>query len=171
MQGKSGFYTERMLETRAAFVEDAPLISTHRCDMFADMGTARGPDLEIMRRACEPWIARMIAEEKYYGWIITDNKVPVASAGLMILDFPPHPLHPTSEHRGHLLNVFVDPHYRQRGLGRQLVERCLLEAKRLGIRDVTLHASEAGRPLYEKLGFTATNEMRYSEPRSCETAI
>jgi hypothetical protein len=29
-----------------------------------------------------------------------------------------------------------------------------------GIRAVILHASSEGRPLYEKLGFRPTNEMR-----------
>jgi hypothetical protein len=29
-----------------------------------------------------------------------------------------------------------------------------------GVMTVILHSSEEGRPLYEKLGFEATNEMR-----------
>jgi hypothetical protein len=29
---------------------------------------------------------------------------------------------------------------------------------------LVLHASDAGRPLYERLGFVATNEMRYQGP-------
>ncbi len=32
--------------------------------------------------------------------------------------------------------------------------------KQRGFRAVNLHASAEGRPLYEKLGFEATNEMR-----------
>jgi hypothetical protein len=31
-----------------------------------------------------------------------------------------------------------------------------------GLHTLVLHASDAGRPLYERLGFKATNEMRYS---------
>jgi hypothetical protein len=29
-----------------------------------------------------------------------------------------------------------------------------------GLTRITLHAAPAGRPLYESLGFTVTNEMR-----------
>jgi hypothetical protein len=31
-----------------------------------------------------------------------------------------------------------------------------------GIHTLVLHASEAGRPLYERLGFASTNEMRFT---------
>jgi hypothetical protein len=38
--------------------------------------------------------------------------------------------------------------------------------KKRGLRSVNLHASDEGRPLYEKLGFSATNEMRLKfDPR------
>ena len=40
----------------------------------------------------------------------------VASAGLLILDWPPHPFDPEGELRGYLLNVYVEPEYRKRGL-------------------------------------------------------
>jgi len=32
--------------------------------------------------------------------------------------------------------------------------------KQQGLRSVNLHASDEGRPLYERLGFESTNEMR-----------
>ena len=46
------------------------------------------------------------------------------------------------------------------GAGLQLRE-LLRSCRGNGIESVVLHASGEGRPLYEKLGFTPTNEMRY----------
>ena len=41
------------------------------------------------------------------------------------------------------------------------IVRVILDYLReLGIPVATLHASDAGRPVYEKLGFKPTNEMR-----------
>jgi ribosomal protein S18 acetylase RimI-like enzyme len=82
----------------------------------------------------------------------------------LILDWPPHPFDPEGELRGYLLNVYVEPEYRKRGLAHQLVERSMAEARRRGIRVVTLHSSPAGRAIYERLGFRATNEMMHTEP-------
>jgi ribosomal protein S18 acetylase RimI-like enzyme len=152
-----------MLETRIATVADVALITAHRHAMFADMGSAPASILDAMSRAFEPWVARMIAEDKYIGWITQDGSRPVASAGLLVLDWPPHPFDPSGENRGYLLNVFVDPEFRRRGLAHALVDRCLAEAHRRRLCVVALHSSDAGRGIYEALGFRTTNEMLYVE--------
>jgi GNAT superfamily N-acetyltransferase len=148
-----------MLETRIATANDAPLIATHRRAMFAAMGGTPAHILDAMSRSFEPWVARMIAEGKYIGWITEDNARPIAGAGLLVLDWPPHPFDPTGENRGYLLNVYVEPEYRKRGLARALIECCMAETRRRNLRVVALHSSHAAHSIYEDLGFRATNEM------------
>jgi len=155
-----------MLETRTANEADAALIASHRRAMFAAMGGFEESVLDAMCGASEPWLVRMIDQDKYLGWITTDADRPVASAGLLILDWPPHPFDPASETRAYLLNVFVEPDYRRRGLARALVGLCLAEARRRNIRVVSLHASAEGGPLYESVGFRTTNEMLFVNPQS-----
>jgi len=153
-----------MFQTRAATPADAALIATHRKAMFTAMQSTDETVLETMRRTCEPWLEQMMLEDKYFGWIVSEGALPVASAGLLILDWAPHPLDPACAQRGYLLNVYVEPDFRKRGLAHQLVKLCLAEADRRGIRVVTLHASDAGRPIYEEMGFRTTNEMLYAKP-------
>ena len=153
-----------MPQTRTASQADAPLIASHRRAMFAAMGQTQDSILDAMERNCVPWLTRMIVEGKYIGWITEEDKKPIASAGLLVLDWPPHPLDHAGDHRGYLLNVFVEPDYRRRGLAHALVDLCLAEAHRRRIRVVALHSSDAGRPLYETVGFRATSEMLYVEP-------
>lgn len=128
------------------------------------MGRADDAVLETVLRNAELWTKNMIEAGRYAGWITTDGDWPVASAGLLVLDWPPHPLDPAGERRGYVLNVFVQPEYRRRGLAHALVELCLDEAKRRGIRIVALHSSDAGRAIYEGFGFKASNEMLYVVP-------
>ena len=157
-----------MLRTRKATVDDVELITRHRKAMFADMRNAPEPILEEMARHFEPWVRRMIADEKYAGWIIADGERDIASAGLLLLDWAPHFLDPAGEQRGYVLNVFVEPEYRRRGLAQALMSECMDEARRRGIRVVALHASAKGQPLYERLGFTTSNEMLYiGDPVHC----
>ena len=159
-------YTRVMLETRRASLNDAELITRHRKAMFADADSAPHPVLEEMGRNFEPWVRRMLANDKYVGWIIEDGDRAVASAGFLLLDWAPHYLDPAGEQRGYVLNVFVEPEYRRRGLAQALMSECMDEAGRRGIRVVALHASKKGQPVYEKLGFTASNEMLFVDTKS-----
>ena len=64
--------------------------------------------------------------------------------------------------RSIVLNVYVEPAWRRRGVAEALM-RALLDALAVrGIRRIVLHASPDGRRLYERLGFVPTNEMRLS---------
>jgi ribosomal protein S18 acetylase RimI-like enzyme len=148
-----------MLTTRNATPSDAGLIALHRYAMFAEMGKSENATLEEMRRDFVPWVKRMLAAGKYVGWIILDGERPVASGGFFELEWPPHPWDPTSEHRGYLLNFWVEPEYRRQGLARSLVREALEEARRRKLRVVSLQASDAGRPVYEAMGFRESNEM------------
>lgn len=153
-----------MLETRTATAADARLITHHRRRMFVDAGRADNQVLDIMARNFEPWVANAIADGKYQGWLTSDGDRVVAGAGLMLLDWAPHPLDPNSTQRGYLLNVYVEPEYRRKRLASHLIDFALAEAHRRKIRVVALHSTEAGRRLYESNGFRKTNEMFYVEP-------
>lgn len=68
---------------------------------------------------------------------------------------------------GYVINMYVRPPWRRRGLGRQLFDACLSGAPALGVRRFFLMATPDGRPLYEENGF-ATNdtwlELRLPSP-------
>jgi len=155
-----------MFTTRTATLADAALITAHRRAMFNSMPNPNGPILEAMSRAFEPWVRERIGEGRYLGWIAEENLRVAGSAGLLIVDWPPHPFHPDASQRGYLLNVYVDPEFRKRGLAHELIEKCLAEAHARGIRVVTLHSSDAGRPVYEKFGFHPTSEMMHIDVAS-----
>jgi GNAT superfamily N-acetyltransferase len=150
-----------MLTTRLARLSDAELITAHRRAMFEEMGKSTGSALDEMSRNFAPWVMRMMESDRYAGWVILDEDRPVASAGFFALEWPPHPLDPRAAYRGYLLNFWVDRDYRRRGLAQLLVKESLAEAKRRGLHVVALHASDAGRPVYESMGFRATNEMYF----------
>jgi ribosomal protein S18 acetylase RimI-like enzyme len=153
-----------MLETRIATAADAELITHHRRRMFVDAGRADNQVLDVMSSNFEPWVAKMILEGKYCGWLTQEGERVVAGAGLLLLDWPPHPLDPRSTQRGYLLNVYVEPEFRRRKLASHLIELALAEARKRKIRVVALHSTDEGRRLYESNGFRGTNEMFYVEP-------
>lgn len=153
-----------MLRTRLAIAGDAPLITRHRHRMFVDAGRRDDQVLKIMDEHHEPWVAKAIIDGRYIGWLTEDEGTVVAGGGLLLLDWPPHPLDPRSCLRGYLCNVYVEPSHRRRKLASNLIDLALAEARRRGIRVVSLHSTDEGRPLYEANGFRTTNEMFFVEP-------
>ena len=61
--------------------------------------------------------------------------------------------------RGYLLNAYVEPGHRGRGVARELMAMATAEARRRGLAYMVLHATAMGRPMYEKLGWAPTSEM------------
>jgi ribosomal protein S18 acetylase RimI-like enzyme len=150
---------------RAATAADAATITHHRRRRFVDAGRSDNRVLDVMAEHFEPWVTQQLQSGKYMGWLALDDAGEViGGSGLMILDWPPHPLDPTSEHRGYLLNVYVEPEHRRKHIASHLIELAQAEARRRRIRVVALHSTDAGRALYESNGFRATNEMFYVEP-------
>lgn len=61
---------------------------------------------------------------------------------------------------GYIWTVYVDPQSRRQGVASLMVERALASLKQIGCTTAILHASEAGAPVYTRLGFRAGPEMR-----------
>jgi GNAT superfamily N-acetyltransferase len=147
-----------MITFRQLNASDHATICNHRQLMFAEMGT----DPEVLARASAlyaQWLEPRLADGSYFGFIAEDAGAIIAGAGLRIMDFPPNPNDPESNRRGFVLDVYVQPSHRGQGIAYELMQRGEAELKRRGIAYATLQASEKGRPLYKKLGWTSTTEM------------
>jgi ribosomal protein S18 acetylase RimI-like enzyme len=153
-----------MYRIRRATPADAAVITHHRRRMFVDAGRQNDRVLDVMAVHFTPWVEARLADGRYLGWVTTDDGEVVAGAGMIILDWPPHPLDPQQDKRGYMLNMYVEPEHRRRRLASQLIDQALAEARKQKIRVVALHATDEGRPLYESNGFRCTNEMFYVEP-------
>jgi len=128
--------------------------------MLRDMGEGTVEELDRMAEIAGPWLAQALADGSYRHWLALDGSGRVVGGGGVLLSpWPASPRDPCTE-RAVILNVYTEPDFRKRGIARQIMLKILAWVKEQGLRSVNLHASAEGRPLYEKLGFEATNEMR-----------
>lgn len=65
--------------------------------------------------------------------------------------------HPTGK-RAHLMNVYTKEEYRRQGIAQQMVGMLIEDARINGATEISLDATQLGRPLYEKLGFEDSGE-------------
>jgi ribosomal protein S18 acetylase RimI-like enzyme len=154
-----------MADIRRATPADAEAIADQRLLMFTDAGVPKHADLPRMRTNFIPWVRARLIDDTYAGWLVEHEGRLVAGSGLWVMDWPPHFLDPEPR-RAYLLNFYVAPEMRRRGLARELLALTVAEAKARSIKVVVLHASKYGKPVYEQNGFTISNEMmlRFDAP-------
>ncbi len=152
---------------RLATVDDAPVLARHRAEMFHDMGEVPACAYDALVAASRAFFVETIAAGTYWGWLAVEasgERQVVGGVGLLLRERLPRP-DPASggvaaRADGYVLNVFTERAWRRRGVARRLMEELIAWAQTRDFGRLTLHASVAGRGLYEQLGFTLTNEMQ-----------
>lgn len=147
-----------MTRIRRATVADADTICHHRLQMFLDAGHGQAAALDAMLPRFRAWLLPRITDGTYLAWMLEDDGEPLGGIGLWLMDYPPNFRDPAGT-RAYIMNMYVAPEMRRRGLARQLVDTAVQEAHSRHIMVVTLHATKLGRALYEQYGFKPTTEM------------
>jgi GNAT superfamily N-acetyltransferase len=127
--------------------------------MFREMGGEYECSLDQFEAASRSYLDSGLRDGSYVGFLGEIDGIVVAGGGIVIAAWPGSPLN-FEPKRAWILNIYVDPAHRRRGFARIMTEALIDWCRANGFQSVALHASEYGRPLYEKLGFTSTDEMR-----------
>jgi len=143
---------------REATDADLPTIIRHRRGMFREMGFCDEAALDAMEATSIPFILAGLKDGSYRGWLLERDGRVVAGGGLMVVGYPSAP-HDPNPRRAWILNMYTEPEYRRKGLAKAIVEAMVSWCCAQGFGWVSLHATDAGRHLYETLGFEPTNEM------------
>ncbi len=141
--------------------------------MWQDMGDVP-PDLfEPLRAKAKSYIREALASGDYVGSLATSRQRPKPSSPVpgficatqcfIRSSAAALQLESREARLGTVLNVFTEPEWRRRGVAGLLMQRIINWSRDAGLDGLTLHAADAGRTLYEKLGFVATNEMRLAD--------
>ena len=135
--------------------------------MFRDMGQVPSDELasKLLSESTGA-LAVALKDGSYAGWLTHDGKGRVvAGAGVHIKPHLPRITRDGTQVATLsvplVVNVYTEHHWRRRGIAQALMKTVLQWSTAQGFDRVVLHASDAGRPLYLALGFTATNEMRW----------
>ncbi len=131
----------------------------HRREMFREMGGKYEQSLGQFEPASRCYFHTALKNGTYQGLFAEMGGTIVAGGGIVIADWPGSPLN-FEPKRAWILNIYVKPEQRRKGLGRTITQALITWCRENGFQSVALHASEYGRKLYEQLGFANTNEMR-----------
>ena len=147
------------IQIRTAGLEDLEHILHHRLAMFEEMGFRDPAVLHQVEEVSRKYFSDALSAGTYVAWLAEDagGKV-VGGGGIVVAAWPGYPGEAHTK-RAWILNMYTEPAARRCGIAKRLMETMIAWCRREGYGTVSLHASTAGRPLYESMGFQQTNEM------------
>lgn len=159
------------VEIRRATEADVAALARHRVAMFRDMRSV-DPSVEgVLLDAATTHIREAMASGEYAGWLAHppgESGHILGGGGVQLRRLLPRPdesgQHVLIGREAIVLNVYVEPDARRRGVARRIMEEILGWVSSTDIVRLVLHASEDGRSLYLSMGFVPTNEMEYTRP-------
>lgn len=146
-------------QIRPARPEDIPTLIDLRERMLIELGSDDAGRLESLGTASRPWFERAFAEGRAVGWIAERDGTTVGGVTMTLNDGLPQYRAPNGRIAS-VLGLYVIPDERGAGLATRLVREAIDSAQTWGADLVTLHAADKARPIYERLGFVRTKEMR-----------
>jgi GNAT superfamily N-acetyltransferase len=148
---------------REATELDIPRLSVHHRKMFEEIWEKKGQHLwDSAGSKIEEAYSRKLSAEmpacSCKSWVIEKGNDVVASGAITIISLVPTPNDPSPK-VAYLHSMYTEGEHRGNQLASRIVGKALEFCKSNGIKRAILNASEAGRPLYEKVGFSSVPEM------------
>ncbi|NIM06048.1 MAG: GNAT family N-acetyltransferase [Armatimonadetes bacterium] len=108
--------------------------------------------LDLIRQ----YVTDRLPKGEFLVWFAEEEGQVVGTAGLVFFHRPPLFSYLSTLH-AYVLNMYTIPEWRGRGVATMLLQHIIEYVKTTSAGRISLHANEVGRPIYERLGFTASN--------------
>ncbi len=138
---------------RRGNLEDLELLVQLRGEAIRDMNRLdETADLSPLEQNSRSYYQQAIADGSYITYLAMDGERAAGVGGVCLFQVSPSSANLTGR-TAFLINIYTRPAYRRQGIGMEILDRLVQAAREAGAGLVTLEATAAGRPLYEKYGF------------------
>lgn len=147
---------ETNLEYRFASLSDLELlVETRIIVLRVANGLNESTDMSAVREESRRYYAEALADGSHTAILVTDGGRFVGAGGISYYRVMPTFHNPSGE-KGYIMNMYTAPEYRRRGIATRTLEMLVADARKRGVTALSLEATAAGRPLYERFGFSAS---------------
>ena len=143
------------VDYKTATLDDMDLMMSSRLEMLRVVN-----NLDLSYKYSEEMIenSRKYFEDGDQTTVLAmDGEKVIGCATMSYITIMPTFSHPTGK-RAHLMNVYTMKEWQRRGIAKKMVLMLIEDAKRRGATEVSLDATEEGRPLYYNVGFKDSDE-------------
>lgn len=138
---------------RRATVDDLEtLVSLRLMLEYEDHPADEQPPAEV-KRALHTYLTEALPSEQMLIWVAEADGTIIGTSGLIFFQKPPTERNPSGR-EAYILNMYTLPEWRGQGAATALMQALLAYVRQTQARRIWMYATPAGKPLYEKLGFT-----------------
>ncbi|RKM61780.1 GNAT family N-acetyltransferase [Butyrivibrio sp. XB500-5] len=142
------------MEYKIATLEDLDLLTSSRIEVLrAANKLDSSVDMSEVEASSREYYKRALADGTHTAILVMDGDSFVGAGGMSYYEVMPT-YHNPSGKKAYVMNMYTNPNYRRQGIALKTLDMLVKDAKKRGITQISLEATDMGRPLYEKYGFT-----------------
>ena len=116
-------------------------------------------DMPMVEKESYAYYRRALETGEHIAYLVYNNGAFIGAGGVSFYQVMPTYHNPTGK-KAYIMNMYTASEYRRQGIAFHTLDLLVKDARKQGISQITLEATEMGRPLYEKYGFVKMeNEM------------
>lgn len=151
------------MNLREAFIRDISALAKHHISMFEEIWEQKDEPISAVKaKEIEKAYTRKLESEMDGGickaWVIESKGVIVSSGAITFVSFVPTP-YDLSSRIAYLHSIYTEKSHRNKKYAQRIVHTAVAYCSAQGISRIILTASNAGKPIYEKIGFHSTPDM------------
>ncbi len=148
---------------KQASLSDLEILVSTRIDVLR---SANQLDLSVNLNEVEEfsrlYYQEALASDNHTAFLVYDDDNNVIGAGAVSYYQVMPTYHNPSGKKAYIMNMYVAPEHRRKGIATKLLDLLIADSKERGIHHITLEATQMGRKLYENYGFRQmADEMEY----------
>ena len=102
-------------------------------------------DMSLVEKESYEYYKNALETGEHIAYLVYDNETFIGAGGVSF--------HNPTGKKAYIMNMYTAPAYRRQGIAFHTLDLLVKVIRKQGVSQITLEATEMGRPLYEKYGF------------------
>lgn len=146
------------LTYKKATLDDINILTETRIEVLrAANKLSADTDMSEVKKQSYEYYQKALQDGSHIAYLVFDENTFVGAGGVSFFQVMPT-YHNSSGNKAYIMNMYTNPDYRRKGIAYKTLDMLVQDIKNKEITDITLEATEMGRPLYEKYGFIKMND-------------
>ena len=137
---------------KATIADIDELVRTRIIVLRAANKLSNDVDMSLVEKESYEYYKSALETGEHIAYLVYDNGAFIGAGGVSFYQVMPTYHNPTGK-KAYIMNMYTAPEYRRQRIALHTLDLLVKDAKEQGVLQISLEATDMGRPLYERYGF------------------